>query len=82
MTRVRLRRSDTILHLVGPAPKLAGDRFQASADPLPTAKRESGCMVVPLTDGAAFVCNRGGSARRASPVRDYKFNPELHELLP
>jgi hypothetical protein len=82
MSRVRLLRTGGVLHLIGNAPKNAGDKFRASASPLPVAEKGHGCTVTPLADGAAFVCSRGTSARRAEPVRDYRFDPALHELIP
>lgn len=87
MTRVLLRRSGSLLFLHGPAPTKSGDRFKASSAPTPAPRveREPGCKLVPTVEGAAFVCTRrgpGGGARADVIVKDYVFNPEIHELLP
>jgi hypothetical protein len=86
VTRIRLRRSGAFLYVVGRAPEKAGDRFEATASPPSTdadGTASRGCTLVSLPGGGgAFSCSRG--PRRGSlsaPVKDYVFNPELHEVL-
>lgn len=78
--------SGKLLYVQGAAPKKAGDTFAAADKPIEApAPRRTGCVAGVTSSGAAFFsCSRGRSSSSAAPpeVKLYKFNPDIHEVLP